>query len=112
MKTYENHQSTASNSNVPPEEDTKFLNVDEKAIWKSLNPDGKEKMLKKAKKRHEREIILKKWSTDREQACALYVRILTEAAGTKGEDRIIMTERLNEAREKWHNLKHNKPRFF
>lgn len=110
-----NYQTNKIHEDLDPalqENDIRVLNVDELSIWDSLNREGKSKMLKRANRRYERDKILKQWSSSKEKACALYVKILAESAGTKGAERDEMTKKLNAARAEWHDLKNNKPRFF
>jgi len=91
------------------ENDIKVLNIDEKLIWGSLNDKGRVKILTKAQKRYQRELKYKKWSKEKEEACALYVHLLAKAAGKKGDEKQEITEKLNEARLNWMELKKNKP---
>ena len=92
------------------ESDIKTLNVDERMLWGSLNNYGKERILLKARRRYERELVISDWKESKDNACAEYVRLLASAAGKKGEEKEEITKLLNNARKTWLDLKNNKPK--
>ena len=89
--------------------DFQILNVDEKEFWHYLNPDAREKLLKRAQHRartldRKREVQLK-----RQQLCADYIDALCSLVEVEKEERVNAKIRYEQAKAKWEEFRLTQP---